>query len=157
MGTVLYDQGIFINRCYDELNISQPEIIRGIHRDYVHAGAEVIETNTFGGNIFRLSRHGCGDQVDQVNRAGARLAREVAKANSVFVAGSVGPLGIRIEPLGKTSPKKLARLFASKSELSLRKDWWTFLSWKRSGTSRRYIRRFSLPAMWRRRSHWSRR
>src|SRR4051812_7490657 len=102
MGTVLYDQGIFINRCYDELNISQPDIIRGIHRDYVHAGAEVIETNTFGGNSFRLARHGCADQVAEVNRAGARLAREVAKANSVFVAGAGGAPGARIEPRGES-------------------------------------------------------
>jgi Methionine synthase I (cobalamin-dependent), methyltransferase domain len=116
MGTVLYDQGIFINRCYDELNISQPETIRSIHRDYVHAGAEVIETNTFGGNIFRLSRHGCADQVAEVNRAGARLAREVAKANNVFVAGSVGPLGIRIEPLGKTSLEEAREAFRQQIE-----------------------------------------
>ena len=111
MGTVLYDQGIFINRCYDELNLSQPDIIRAIHRDYVHAGADVIETNTFGANSFRLARHGCADQVIEVNRAGARLAREVAKANSVFVAGSVGPLGIRIEPLGKTSRDEARQAF----------------------------------------------
>src|SRR4051812_46864322 len=103
MGTVLYDQGIFINRCYDELNISQPEIIRAIHRDYVHAGAEVIETNTFGANSFRLARHGCADQVAEVNRTGARLARDVAKANSVFVAGLGGALGVRIKAVGKNS------------------------------------------------------
>src|SRR4051794_5471223 len=111
MGTLLYAQGIFINRCYDELNLSQPEIIRAIHRDYVHAGADVIETNTFGANSFRLARHGCADQVVEVNRAGARLAREIAKANSVFVAGSVGPLGIRIEPLGKTSLEEARQAF----------------------------------------------
>jgi methionine synthase / methylenetetrahydrofolate reductase(NADPH) len=116
MGTLLYAQGIFINRCYDELNLSQPEIIRGIHRDYVHAGAEVIETNTFGGNSFRLARHGCADRVAEVNRAGARLAREVAKANSVFVAGSVGPLGIRIEPLGKTSLEEARAAFRGQIE-----------------------------------------
>src|SRR5947209_18186057 len=85
MGTVLYDQGIFINRCYDELNISQPEIIRGIHRDYVHAGAEVIETNTFGGNSFRLARHGCADQAAEINRAVARIARDAAKSNNMYI------------------------------------------------------------------------
>src|SRR4051812_997043 len=87
MGTLLYAQGIFINRCYDELNLSQPDIIREIHRDYVQAGAEIIETNTFGANSFRLARHGFAEQVAEVNCAGARLAREAAKANSVFVAG----------------------------------------------------------------------
>jgi len=111
MGTLLYAQGIFINRCYDELNLSQPEIIRGIHRDYVHAGAEIIETNTFGANTFRLARHGCAEQVAEVNRAGARLARDAAKANNIFVAGSVGPLGVRIEPLGKISREEARQAF----------------------------------------------
>jgi methionine synthase / methylenetetrahydrofolate reductase(NADPH) len=103
MGTLLYSKGIFINRCYDELNISQPDLIRGIHHEYLQAGAEIIETNTFGGNVFRLARHGLGDKVREINFAGARLAREAAKSFDVFVAGSVGPIGIRIEPLGKTS------------------------------------------------------
>ncbi|MBV9608409.1 MAG: bifunctional homocysteine S-methyltransferase/methylenetetrahydrofolate reductase [Acidobacteria bacterium] len=109
MGTLLYAKGVFINRCYDELNVSQPDLIRGIHSEYVNAGAEVIETNTFGANAYRLERHSCADRVYEINFAGARLAREVAdaemakKASRVFVAGAVGPLGIRIEPLGKTS------------------------------------------------------
>src|SRR5438067_3454438 len=111
MGTLLYAQGVFINRCYDELNLSQPETIRGIHREYVQAGAEVIETNTFGANSFRLARHGCAEQLVEVNRAGARLARDAAKANNVFVAGSVGPLGIRIEPLGKVSRDEAREAF----------------------------------------------
>jgi len=103
MGTLLYAKGIFINRSYDELNLSQPELIRGIHHEYLQAGAEIIETNTFGANSFRLARHSLADKVDDVNRAGARLAREAAKSFDVWVAGSVGPLGSRIEPLGKTS------------------------------------------------------
>jgi methionine synthase I (cobalamin-dependent) len=103
MGTLLYGKGIFINRCYDELNISQPELIRGIHHEYLQAGAEIIETNTFGANSFRLGRHGLGGKVHEVNVAGARLAREEAKSFDAWVAGSVGPLGVRIEPLGKTS------------------------------------------------------
>src|SRR5437879_6275304 len=111
MGTLLYAEGIFINRCYDELNLSQPETIRGIHREYVHAGAEIVETNTFGANSFRLARHGCAEQMAEVNRAGARLARDAAKANDVFVAGSVGPLGIRIEPLGKISREEAREAF----------------------------------------------
>src|SRR5437899_195137 len=103
MGTLLYAKGIFINRCYDELNLSQPDLIRGIHHEYLQAGAEIIETNTFGANSFRLGRHSLADKVRDINRAGVRLAREAAKSFDVWVAGSVGPLGTRIEPLGKTS------------------------------------------------------
>src|SRR6202163_5071768 len=103
MGTLLYAKGVFINRSYDELNLSQPDLIRGIHHDYLQAGAEIIETNTFGGNSFRLGRHSLADKVRDINRAGVRLAREAAKSFDVWVAGSVGPLGTRMEPLGKTS------------------------------------------------------
>src|SRR6202521_3311031 len=103
MGTLLYAKGIFINRCYDELNVSQPDLIRGLHHEYLQAGAEIIETNTFGGNSFRLARHGMENRVREINLAGVRLAREAAKSFDVWVAGSVGPLGVRIEPLGKTS------------------------------------------------------
>src|SRR5271170_8334559 len=103
MGTLLYSKGIFINRSYDELNLSQPDLIRGIHHEYLQAGAEIIETNTFGANSFRLGRHSLADRVRDVNLAGAQIAREAAKSFDVWVAGSVGPLGIRIEPLGKTS------------------------------------------------------
>src|SRR5437667_2178852 len=102
-GTLLYAKGIFINRCYDELNVSQPDLIRGLHHEYLQAGAEIIETNTFGGNSFRLARHGMENRVREINLAGARLAKESAKSFGVWVAGSVGPLGVRIEPLGKTS------------------------------------------------------
>lgn len=103
MGTLLYSKGIFINRSYDELNLSQPDLIRAIHHDYLQAGAEIIETNTFGANSFRLARHSLADKVHDINYTGARLAREAAKSFDVWVAGSVGPLGTRIEPLGKTS------------------------------------------------------
>jgi len=103
MGTLLYSKGIFINRSYDELNLSQPDLIRAIHHEYLQAGAEIIETNTFGANSFRLGRHSLADKVGEINRVGAKLARESAKSFDVWVAGSVGPLGTRIEPLGKTS------------------------------------------------------
>ena len=101
MGTLLYSKGVFINRCYDELNLSQPELILEIHQNYIKAGAEIIETNTFGANSFRLSRHGCGEHVAEINRAGIELAKKAAAGTDVLVAGSVGPLGVRIEPLGK--------------------------------------------------------
>ena len=116
MGTLLYAKGIFINRSYDELNLSQPELIRGIHHDYLQAGAEVIETNTFGANSFRMARHSMADKVKDINRAGARLAREAAKSFDVWVAGSVGPLGTRIEPLGKTSYQEARDSFREQIE-----------------------------------------
>jgi len=111
MGTLLYARGVFINRCYDELNCSQPEMIRDIHHEYLQAGAEVIETNTFGANAVRLARHGFAERVHEVNLAGAHLAREAAKSFAGWVAGSVGPLGIRIEPLGKTSREEARSIF----------------------------------------------
>jgi homocysteine S-methyltransferase len=111
MGTLLYAKGIFINRCYDELNLSQPDLIRGIHHEYLQAGAEIVETNTFGANSFRLARHSLADKVGDINRSGARLAREAAKSFDVWVAGSVGPLGTRIEPLGKTSFEEARQAF----------------------------------------------
>jgi homocysteine S-methyltransferase len=117
MGTLLYAKGVFINKCYDELNLTQPELIRNIHHEYLNAGANVIETNTFGGNSFRLARHGLSDQVREINLRGACLAREAAdafnlkKAGAALVAGSVGPMGVRIEPLGKTSREEARAAF----------------------------------------------
>lgn len=117
MGTLLYAKGVFINRSYDELNLSQPELIRGIHHEYLQAGAEIIETNTFGGNSFRLARHSLADKVRDINRAGVRIAREAAKSFDVWVAGSVGPLGTRIEPLGKTSFQEAREAFRQQIEV----------------------------------------
>ena len=116
MGTLLYAKGIFINRCYDELNLSQPELIRTVHHDYLQAGAEIIETNTFGGNSFRLARHSMSDRVRDINLAGAQVAREAAKSFDVWVAGSIGPLGVRIEPLGKTSFEEARAAFREQIE-----------------------------------------
>lgn len=116
MGTLLYARGIFINRCYDELNVSQPELIRAVHHDYLQAGAEIIETNTFGANSFRLARHSLAEHVKDINIAGAHVAREAAKSFGGWVAGSVGPLGIRIEPLGKTSFEEARAAFREQME-----------------------------------------
>ena len=102
MGTALYAKGIFINRCFDELNLSLPAMIREVHQDYVKAGAEIIETNTFGANRKRLAAFGHGDKVRAINEAGVRLAREAA-GDQAFVGGAVGPLGGWLEPLGATS------------------------------------------------------
>src|SRR3954452_8183012 len=88
MGTLLYAKGIFINRCYDELNLSQPELIREIHNGYLHSGAQIIETNTFGANHFRLERHGLANRVRDINAAGVKLARETAKNFDVWIGGS---------------------------------------------------------------------
>lgn len=116
MGTLLYSKGVFINRCYDELNVSQPDLIRQVHQEYLQAGAEVIETNTFGANSFRLSRFSCGDRVREINLAGAQLAREAAKNSDTYVAGSVGPLGVRIEPLGKIALEEAYASFLEQIE-----------------------------------------
>ena len=102
MGSMLYGRGIFINRCYDELNVSQPELIRELHTEYLQAGAMVIETNTFGANAIRLQRHGLEARVRELNTAGVRLARECVNymkekhASEAFVAGAMGPLGVRL-------------------------------------------------------------
>src|ERR1700756_2757932 len=116
MGTLLYAKGVFINRSYDELNLSQPDLIRAIHHDYLQAGAEIIETNTFGANSFRLARHSLADKVREINLNGVRVAREAAKSFDVWVAGSVGPLGTRIEPLGKTSFDEAREAFRQQIE-----------------------------------------
>ena len=116
MGTLLYAKGVFINRCYDELNISQPEMVGTIHTDYVKAGAEVLETNTFGANHYRLLRHGFETRVREINRAGVQLARAAA-GKDVLVAGSVGPLGIRIEPLGKVAREEARAAFREQIEV----------------------------------------
>jgi homocysteine S-methyltransferase len=118
MGTMLYARGIFINRCYDELNLSQPELVREIHAEYLQAGAEVIETNTFGANAFRLEMHGLKDKVREINLAGVRLARECVnqirekQASEAFVAAAIGPLGVRLEPLGKVGLDEARAAFA---------------------------------------------
>ncbi len=116
MGTLLYAKGVFINRCYDELNVSQPDMVGAIHADYAKAGADVLETNTFGANHYRLLRHGFETRVREINRAGVQLARAAAGAD-VLVAGSVGPLGIRIEPLGKIAREEARAAFREQIEV----------------------------------------
>jgi methionine synthase / methylenetetrahydrofolate reductase (NADH) len=102
MGTELYKKGVFINKCFDELNLSNPSLIREVHEEYRRAGADVLETNTFGANPFKLKRYQLQDKVFELNKLGAEIAREVAE-DKLFVAGSVGPLGVQIEPLGPIS------------------------------------------------------
>ena len=99
MGTMLYARGVFINRCFDELNLTSPAMIADIHREYARAGSEILETNTFGANRIRLSAFGLAEKTTAINRAGVRLAREAA-GEGVYVAAAMGPTGLRLEPLG---------------------------------------------------------
>ncbi len=115
MGTMLYSKGVFINRCYDELNLSAPEMVKEIHREYVAAGAEILETNTFGANRMRLAGFGLSEKLREINEAGVRIAREAAR-DRAFVAGSIGPLGVRIEPLGPTSFAEARAIFLEQAE-----------------------------------------
>ncbi|MBI1941221.1 MAG: bifunctional homocysteine S-methyltransferase/methylenetetrahydrofolate reductase [Acidobacteria bacterium] len=118
MGTMLYSKGIPLNRCFDELSLTMPQVVKDIHLGYVKAGAEVIETNTFGATRFRLQKFDRGDRVREINLAGARLAREVA-GEDLYVAGSVGPLGLRLEPLGPTSLEEAREIFREQIEALL--------------------------------------
>ncbi|HEX7024520.1 MAG TPA: bifunctional homocysteine S-methyltransferase/methylenetetrahydrofolate reductase [Gemmatimonadales bacterium] len=115
MGTVLYGRGVFLNVCYDELNLRQPDLIRDIHRAYVKAGAELLETNTFGANPRKLAQFGLAGDTEAINRAAARLARDAAGARAA-VAGAIGPLGIRIEPFGETSVEEAGADFARQAQ-----------------------------------------
>jgi methionine synthase / methylenetetrahydrofolate reductase(NADPH) len=115
MGTMLYSKGIFINRCYDELNLSAPQMVREIHEAYVKAGAEILETNTFGATRPRLAAFGLIEKQREINLAGVRIAREAAR-DQAFVAGAVGPLGIRLEPIGPTSFEEARTAFREQIE-----------------------------------------
>jgi homocysteine S-methyltransferase len=118
MGTMLYTQGVFINQCYDELNVRTPDLVRDIHRQYVKAGAEVLETNSFGANRVKLAQYGFEGRVKELNQAAAKLAREAADESGrpVLVAGAVGPLGLRIEPYGPTSVEEARAIFREQME-----------------------------------------
>jgi len=111
MGTMLYAKGFFLNVCYDELSLKQPQLVREVHEEYVRAGAELLETNTFGANPLKLGSFGLADDTEKINRAAAELARKAAGAK-VSVVGAIGPLGVRIEPFGPTSREDAETLFA---------------------------------------------
>jgi homocysteine S-methyltransferase len=114
MGTLLYSHGVFINRCFDELNLTAPDLVSDCHNQYVKAGADVIETNTFGANRVKLAAYGLEDRLDEINARGVELARKAAGAG-VLVAGAMGPLGIKIEPWGPTSTDEARELFAQQA------------------------------------------
>jgi methionine synthase I (cobalamin-dependent)/5,10-methylenetetrahydrofolate reductase len=111
MGTMLYARGVFINQCYDELNTRAPDLVRAVHAEYAKAGAEVLETNTFGANRIKLTQYGLEAHTGDFNLAAARIARDVA-GDTCLVAGAVGPLGIRLEPYGPTSLEEARSTFA---------------------------------------------
>src|SRR5829696_8916892 len=114
MGTMLHARGIGFDKCFDELNLTNPSAVAEIHRAYIEAGAQLIITNTFGANRFKLAKHGLGDQVLQINKAGVDLAKRVVSASfrEVWVAGDVGPLGVRIAPYGRVKPEQAREAFA---------------------------------------------
>jgi homocysteine S-methyltransferase len=109
MGTMLYQKGIYLNRCYDELNLSQPDLVGEIHREYLQAGAELIETNTFGANPVKLEPHGLAERCQEINRRGAQIARDLA-GERAWVGGSVGPLGKPLSPIGKIDVEEATEL-----------------------------------------------
>src|ERR671929_1119453 len=118
MGTQLYAKGVYINRSYDELNLTQPDLVRSVHEEYVRAGAEVIETNTFTATAHKLQQYGLEGRLREINATAARLAREAA-GGSCYVAGAVGPLGLRIEPYGPTSFDEAKEMFKAQVEALL--------------------------------------
>ncbi len=115
MGTMLYAKGVYINTCFDELNIANPGLVREIHAEYLRSGADVIETNTFGANRFKLRKSGLEDRTVAINRAGAVVAREAAGADAL-VAGSIGPLGVSVEPWGPVPAAEAGEAFAEQAE-----------------------------------------
>lgn len=118
MGTLLFSRGVGYERCFDELNLSQPGLIEGIHREYLTAGAELIETNTFGANAIRLATHGLQDKARLIARQGVKVARNAREivGTTAFVAGSMGPLGSHVEPFGEIAVAEAEKAFRSQAE-----------------------------------------
>ena len=114
MGTLLNARGAGFNECFDALNLTQPELVADIHSAYIEAGSQIIQTNTFGANRYKLAEHGLEDKVVEINRAGAELARQAVQSASrdVLVAGDIGPLGVRLAPYGRVQPDQARQVFA---------------------------------------------
>ncbi len=118
MGTVLYARGVSLDACFDVLNINEPKLLQSIHAEYISAGADCIETNTFGANRFKLDVHGLAASVREINLRGAKLARDVRESmgRDVFVLGSIGPLGKYLAPLGSIEPEEARAAFREQAE-----------------------------------------
>ncbi|HOE62961.1 MAG TPA: bifunctional homocysteine S-methyltransferase/methylenetetrahydrofolate reductase [Candidatus Sumerlaeota bacterium] len=110
MGTMIYTSGVYINQCFENLNLSKPDLIEKIHKEYILAGADIIETNTFGANRLKLTPHGLGEQTSDINAAGVKIAKKAA-GKDVFVAGSIGPLGKLLEPMGPVPPQEAQQIY----------------------------------------------
>src|SRR3989442_11277462 len=110
MGTMLYAKGVFINKSFDALNVTQPDLVAEVHQEYVRAGADIVETNTFGANRIKLGAFGLAERLHAINAQGAKIARHAALEHA-YVAGAIGPLGIRIEPWGKTGVDEAREFF----------------------------------------------
>jgi methionine synthase / methylenetetrahydrofolate reductase(NADPH) len=113
MGTVLHTHGVDLDHCFDELSLTRPDIVLDVHRAYLDAGAQIIETNTFGANRYKLARHGLHTKIRQINAAAVSLARQAAAGSGgqAYVAGSVGPLGVRMAPFGRVKPEQAYAAF----------------------------------------------
>ena len=114
MGTMLHARGVGFDKCFDELNLTNPAAVADIHREYIEAGAQLIITNTFGANRFKLKKHGLEEDMVEINRAGVELAKRAVAASfkDVLVAGDIGPLGVRIAPYGRVKPEEARAAFA---------------------------------------------
>jgi homocysteine S-methyltransferase len=123
MGTLIHSRGIPLDSPFDELNLSNPDLVQGIHREYLEAGAEIVETNTFGANFYRLNAHGLGDKVAAINRAGVELARRMIEktrgGKARYAAGSVGPLGVQLAPFGRVTAEQAYAAFHEQIEALL--------------------------------------
>ena len=115
MGTMLYSRGVFINKSFDAMNLTQAPLVEAVHLEYVLAGADILETNTFGANRVKLATFGLADRLHEINVAGAQIARRAA-ADRAYVAGAIGPLGIRIEPWGRTGVDEAREYFREQAQ-----------------------------------------
>src|SRR5690606_15638493 len=118
MVPMLYSRGVYINRCYDELNLRDSDLVRDVHRSYVKAGAEILETNSYGANRVKLARYGLEGELRAINARAGEIARSAAGPD-ICVAGAIGPLGLRIEPYGPTSIDEAYTYFREQAEALL--------------------------------------
>jgi methionine synthase I (cobalamin-dependent)/5,10-methylenetetrahydrofolate reductase len=117
MGTLLNARGVAFDRCFDELNLTDPALVGSIHMEYIQAGAEIIKTNTFGANRFKLARHGLADRMEAINRTGVELVKQamIGSGREVFIAGDIGPLGVRLAPYGRVQPEEARQAFTEQA------------------------------------------